>query len=326
MARALRIEYPGAVYHLTCRGNNKRAIFDNNSDREAFLEILAQSRQIFSVRLMAYVLMENHFHLLVETPLGNLSKFMRRFNITYTGYFNRTHQQVGHVYQGRYQSFLIEKESYLSEVSRYIHLNPVRTKDQEKTEGESRWNRLRCYPWSSLPGYLDPKNKKPFVDCAFVLEEFGGDTPRGRRAYQRRMMEDLSGELATREKVIGQAVLGRDDFIDWVKKTFLWGVQDREVPGLTAMKRYRRADEILEILCRETGSTREELMSKRHPHRAAAMDLLYRAGGLTGVEIGEIFGVDYSTVSQIRKRLSQKMVHDRDGRRTMEGLNRKISI
>jgi len=326
MARPLRIEYPGAVYHLTCRGNNKQAIFKNNSDREAFLAILAQSRQIFSVRLMAYVLMDNHFHLLVETPLGNLSKFMRRFNITYTGYFNRTYQQVGHVYQGRYQSFLVEKESYLSEVSRYIHLNPVRTKDQEKKEGESRWNRLRRYPWSSLPGYLDPKIRKPFVDYAFVLEEFGGDTPPGRRAYQRRIMEDLSGELAPREKVIGQAVLGRDAFIDWVKKTFMGGLQVREVPGLTALKRYRKADEILEILCRETGSTREELMSKKHPHRASAMDLLYRAGGLTGVEIGEIFGVDYSTVSQIRKRLSRKMIHDRDGQKTMEGLNRKMSI
>jgi putative transposase len=314
------------LYHLTCRGNNRRAIFDDNSDRVAFLEILAQSRQIFGVRLMAYVLMENHFHLLVETPLGNLSKFMRRFNITYTGYFNRRHQRVGHVYQGRYQSFLVEKESYLSEVSRYIHLNPVRSKEQEKPEGESRWIRLRRYPWSSLPGYLDPKTRKPFVDYTFVLEEFGGDTPRARRAYQRRMMEDLSGELATREKVIGQAVLGRDDFIAWVKKTFLGSFQDREVPALTAMKRYRRADEILEILCRETGSTREELISKKHPHRAAAVDLLYRAGGLTGVEIGEIFGVDYSTVSQIRKRLTQKLSHDRDGQRTLEGLNRKISI
>jgi putative transposase len=96
MARPLRIEYPGAVYHVTCRGNEKKAIFRDDHDRESFLDILAQSNKIYRNRILAYVLMDNHFHLLLETPLGDLSRFMRRLNITYTSYFNRTHTRVGH--------------------------------------------------------------------------------------------------------------------------------------------------------------------------------------------------------------------------------------
>jgi REP element-mobilizing transposase RayT len=120
MNRPLRIQYPGAVNHITCRGNERRDIFRDDEDRGMFLEILAGSRIIYSVRLYARVLMENHFHLLLETPLGNLNEFMRRLNITYTSFFNPRHQRVGHLYQGRYKSFLAEKENYLSALSHYI--------------------------------------------------------------------------------------------------------------------------------------------------------------------------------------------------------------
>ena len=138
MSRPLRVEYPGAVYHITCRGNEKKAIFRDSLDRESFLEILIQSQKIYGVRLFAYVLMENHFHFLLETPLGNLGQFMRRFNITYTSYFNRAHKRVGHLYQGRYKSILVDGESYLSELSRYIHLNPVRIKGLKNKTPEER--------------------------------------------------------------------------------------------------------------------------------------------------------------------------------------------
>ena len=128
MARPLRIQYPGAVYHLTHRGNEKKAIFHDDADRKQFLALLAQSIEIYDVILHSYVLMSNHFHLLAETPLGNLSEFMRHFNITYTSYFNRRYKRSGNLYQGRFKSFLIDKENYLSRVSRYIHLNPVKIK------------------------------------------------------------------------------------------------------------------------------------------------------------------------------------------------------
>jgi REP element-mobilizing transposase RayT len=326
MSRPLRVEYPGAVYHITCRGNEKKAIFRDRHDQESFLDILVESKKIYNIRLFAYVLMDNHFHLLLETPLGNLAQFMRRFNITYTSYFNRFHNRVGHLFQGRYKSILVEKESYLNELSRYIHLNPSRTKKLKNKTPEERWNYLINYPWSSLGGYIDKKSKEPFLEYSLVLSDFGGDTNLGRRAYQKRIKEDLSGELEIKDKVIGQAILGSDYFIKWVKETFYPEKRDRECPGLSELKRYKAVEEIIKILTKETGKTVEEVKVKKHPLRPVFMDMLYRVGGLTGIEIGKIFEVDYSTVSQTRKRLKLKIEKDRELRKLMERMESKLSI
>lgn len=132
MTRPLRILFPGAYYHVTCRGNDRRAIYRDDRDRELFLEKLRGSLGTYQVELHAYVLMANHFHLMVATPKGNLSEFMRHFNISYTAAFNRRHRRVGHLYQGRYKAILVDQDSYLLELSRYVHLNPVRVKNFQK--------------------------------------------------------------------------------------------------------------------------------------------------------------------------------------------------
>lgn len=326
MSRPLRVEYPGAVYHITCRGNEKKAIFIDGVDRESFLEILVQSKNIFGVRVYAYVLMDNHFHLLLETPLGNLSQFMRRFNITYTSYFNRCYNRVGHLFQGRYKSILVEKESYLSELSRYIHLNPVRIKGFKNKTPEEQWNYLVNYPWSSLKGYLSQRSKRSFIDYSLVLADFGGDTIQGRRCYQKRIKEDLSEELDIKRKVIGQAILGGDGFIKWLKETFYSNMHDRECPGLSELKRYGAFDEIIEIFSKETGRTIDEVKIKKHPLRPVLMDLLYRAGGMTGIEIGKIFDVGYSAVSQSRKRLALRIIKDKNLKNILERIETKLSI
>ena len=160
MARPLRIQYSGAVYHVTCRGNARKDIFVEDTDREKMLEILAHSLKIYNVKLCSYVLMNNHFHLLVETPLGNLAAFMRHFNISYTGHYNRRHDRTGHLYQGRYKSILVEKAAYLSVLSRYIHLNPVRIKDMEKATSEEKIRTLERYRWSSLHGYSQKDERR----------------------------------------------------------------------------------------------------------------------------------------------------------------------
>lgn len=326
MSRPLRVEYPGAVYHITCRGNEKKTIFRDRLDQESFLDILVESKKIYGIRLFAYVLMDNHFHLLLETPLGNLAQFMRRFNITYTSYFNRSHNRVGHLFQGRYKSILVEKESYLNELSRYIHLNPARTIKLKNKSPEEKWNYLLGYPWSSLRGYIDLKSKVPFLEYSLVLSDFGGDTNRGRHAYQKRIKEDLLGESEIKKKVIGQAILGGDHFIKWVKETFYPEKWDRECPGLSELKRYKAVEEINEIFSKETGKTIEEVKAKKHPLRPVFMDLLYRIGGMTGIEIGKIFEVDYSTVSQTRKRLKLKLEKDHELRKVVERIESKLSI
>jgi putative transposase len=126
MARPLRILYPNAFYHITCRGNDRRVIFGDDQDRTRFLGRLRGALEICSVRAHAYILMSNHFHLIVETPKANLSEFMRQFNISYTGYYNR--RRIGHLYQGRFKAIVVDKDSYLLELSRYVHLNPTRIK------------------------------------------------------------------------------------------------------------------------------------------------------------------------------------------------------
>lgn len=128
MARPLRIEYPGAVYHLTSRGNRQEAIFQDDEDRYGFLDIFGKTVRRYNWICHAYCLMDNHYHLLVETPDGNLSLGMRQLNGLFTQLINRRHGKVGHVFQGRFKSILVEKEAHLLELCRYVVLNPVRAK------------------------------------------------------------------------------------------------------------------------------------------------------------------------------------------------------
>lgn len=311
MARPLRIQYPDAVYHVTCRGNERQSLYRDDADRERFIRLLNQSLNLYTVKLHSYVLMNNHFHLLAETPLGNLSEFMRHFNIAYTAYFNRRYKRVGHLYQGRYKAILVEKDEYLSILSRYIHLNPVRIKAMEKTDSKEKYRHLARYPWSSLPGYLNKRKKEHFIDYKLVLSDFGGDTDKARNAYRTALIEEMAKGQDIHDRVIGQTVLGGEKFINWLKDTYLSSEKDREAPAHRAIQHYQSQDEIIAIIVKKCGKTLEEIKREKGPLRKIAMDLLHRRGGLTNPEIGRIFGVDYSSVSQERKRLRERMENDR---------------
>ena len=312
MARPLRIQYPGAIYHVTHRGNERKDIYQDDEDRHCFMDILAQSVKTYLVKIHSYVLMSNHFHLLVETPLGNLGEFMRQFTITYTSYFNRQHKRCGHLYQGRYKSILIEKDAYFSMVSRYIHLNPVRVSDIIKQPVKEQLKILWNYQWSSLPGYRDSKARYDFIEYMYVLEEFGGDNGAGRSAYQKQIETDLLNGLLIRDKIIGQRLLGRDDFISWVSEKFLQEKKDRERPAVGEVYSYVARDEILNTTAKVLEISPEDLLSATGVVRYLIMDLLYQFGGLNNREISEMFGIDYSTVSQGRKRLQQRRKQDKE--------------
>ncbi|HDO21625.1 MAG TPA: transposase, partial [Nitrospirae bacterium] len=139
MARPLRIEYPGAFYHITSRGNERKDIFKSARDREKFLSYLESSTQRYGAVIHVYCLMTNHYHLLLETPLGNLSQIMRHINGAYTTYFNTRRQRSGHLFQGRYKAIVVDADEYAEELSRYIHLNPVRAGIVERPE-EYQWS------------------------------------------------------------------------------------------------------------------------------------------------------------------------------------------
>ena len=311
MARPLRIQYPGAVYHITCRGNDRKNIFGDNLDRKKLLEIFVHSLMVYKVKLFSYVLMDNHFHLLVETPLGNLSEFMRQFNITYTGYYNRRHKRIGHLYQGRYKSILVDKEAYLSVLSRYIHLNPVKVKSMLKLPIEERIKKLKGYPWSSLHGYLNVNRKLSFIDYGMVLGEYGGDTEMARKKYKDLLYAELSKDIDIKDKIIGQSLIGRSEFIEWVKEKFIDKDISSEISAVKKIHCYNSVEVIMGAIKEVTGKSPDDLKEKKGVYRQIAMDLLYRFGRLKGEEIGKIFGVGYTSVSQERRRLAKKMQRDR---------------
>lgn len=327
MARPLRIEYPGAIYHVTCRGNEQREIFQDDKDREKFLSILKESVSIYNIKIHSYVLMINHFHLLLETPLANLGEFMRRFNITYTGHYNRRHKRSGHLYQGRYKSILVDKDSYLSKVSRYIHLNPVRTSEMQNKGDDEKLGYIKGYRWSSLLGYIDGRKKERFIDYELVLAEYGGDNNRGRRGYLKELANDIKGSLNIKDEIVAQSILGSEKLINWVKEKFVGKEKiDRECPPMKALSSYRAKDQIIAEIEAESGMGMEEIKKEGGTIRQVAMDILCRLGGMKGCEVGDIFGVDYSTVSVARKRLREKMQKDRKVKELVERIEERLSI
>lgn len=305
MTRPLRILVPGGFYHVTCRGNDRRAIFRDDRDRAVFLEKLRGSLANYQVDCHAYVLMSNHFHLLVSTPKSNLPEFMRHFNISYTAAFNRRHRRVGHLYQGRYKAILVDQDSYLLELSRYVHLNPIRIKSYRGSRLGERIRYLERYPWSSLPGYLRAANKQPWVHYEMVLGQIGGS----RKKYGEFVSEGIERGYDTPwDNVTGQVVLGQERFIDAIKDKLAVGETVREQPGARLFAA-RSAAEIVREICQRFGVKEKEITAKRTAHRderAVAMEMLYRHGQLSQAAIGKIMGgLDYTTVSRERKRLRE---------------------
>ena len=231
MARPLRIEYPGAYYHVMNRGNRREDIFVTEQDRKVFLDALADSCDTYHIKLIAYVLMSNHFHLLFQTPQANLSEFMRHFLVTYAVRFNRRNGRTGHVFQGRFKSLLLDEDEYLLPLSRYIHLNPIRTRQFKQAEFAKKCEYLKNYPWSSFPGYCYLKKRKMHMDYDWLLSTyFGEDTAKGRRQFREYVYHAIEGKVENPfEDVVHQSILGAQDFIDRVKQMLLRQNQ-HEVP------------------------------------------------------------------------------------------------
>jgi REP element-mobilizing transposase RayT len=312
MARPLRIQYPGAFYHVTCRGNERKEIFLDSRDRTVSLEKLAASLEIYTVALLAYVCMPNHIHLLITTPHGNLSEFMRHFNLTYTSAFNRRHNRVGHLYQGRFKAFLVDADNYLLEVSRYIHLNPVRTRGNAKRPATERWDALLRFTDSSLPGYLSVRSRKDFIPYEVLLRYMGGDDRRGRERYRRFVRQGVEGDIPNPlELGKGNGIVGGQGFVGWVKEQFLIEAKpEREQPALRNLAVAFEPEALLAAFIRLTGMGKDELCrrGKNSIERAMLMEFLHRFCRMSQPEIGRLVGgIDYSAVSQARKRLRERL-------------------
>ncbi len=283
MARPLRIEFEGAVYHVTSRGNAREDIFLDDEDREEFLERLGQVIDRFGWICHGYCLMTNHYHLLVETPAANLSRGMQLLNGTYTQGFNRRHRRVGHVLQGRFKAILVERESHLLELARYVVLNPVRA---------GAVKHPRTYPWSSYRATAGEETAADFLTVEWILSQFDADLSRARAAY-RRFVEEGRG-VPIWEDVKGGILLGTEQFVERM------GPLLRQVgPDAEIRKRERFADQqALDDVFSGVGSDRQ-LRDKRI-HEAVMKH------GYTLTALSKHVGLHPSTLSRIVKRVEVK--------------------
>jgi putative transposase len=338
MARPLRIQYPGAWYHVTSRGNERRRIFADEEDCKKFLEIVAESVESFRVQLHCYVLMGNHFHLLLMTPGGNLQAFMQRLNTAYTVYFNRRHRRSGHLLQGRYKAIVVEADPHLAELSRYLHLNPVRIRTHSQKGIALKREIITNYRWSSFEGYTSLRRREPFVTYGLVLSVVGGkDDSRGRRSYRGFVLSGIAKDMNMSywEGVRGQAVLGSEEFVNRIWERFLDGSRrgrskERIFSGLGELSPVVEVRAVARAVAERFGIPADELITRRSRHRQARRLLLglcydVRSGSKSLAEIGvELGGVGAAALCRNRPLLQEELKGDRHLARIYQALLRSF--
>ena len=300
MARQPRIEYPGAFYHVITRGNQRQKTFRDDLDRGKYLEILAHLKEVNLFRIHAYVLMDNHVHLLLETGEYPLSRIMQRLGSGYTQYFNRRHKFVGHLFQGRYKAILCDKNNYLLELSRYLHLNPVRAK-VVKDPGE--------YKWSSYGAYVQKKQCPPWMETAEVLQQFSGKGSEARKRYRKYVLEALGdGHKEEYYEVIDGRFLGEREFVEEIRAR-------TEIAGEVRIR--IKPDVFLRLAYANLGKKRGEVIGagkerERVRAREAICYVARRRTELSVKLLAESLGVDATCVSRSASRVERLVAEDEE--------------
>ncbi|WP_243373474.1 transposase [Geotalea sp. SG265] len=282
MARPLRIEYPGAVYHVTSRGNARADIYTGDADRGLFLKILGQVVRRFNWVCHAYCLMDNHYHLLVETPEGNLSAGMRQLNGVYTQAFNRECSRDGHIFKGRFKAILVEKESHLLELCRYVVLNPIRAHMVDAPEK---------YRWSSYLATIGKVPKEPCLTTAWVLSNFSGTASSAMRLYKSFVHDGIGLDESPWERLAGQIVLGTEQFIERIRGRF---DNQETLPEIPRVQRNVGRPALVELF--------NDHMRTNKGERNVAIALAHGTHGYTLKEIAEELGLHYTTISKVINR------------------------
>ncbi len=322
MTRQWRIEYENALYHVMSRGNEQRDIVRDDHDRTRFLEILGNMSRRHGVEVHAYVLMNNHYHLLLRTPRANLSRSMQWFSITYTRYFNTRHQRSGHLFQGRFKSFLVENDAYLMQLSCYIHRNPIRT---------NMANRLIDYPWSSYKAYAYDKNKPEWLETSLILSQV---PRRGKHtAYRNYVQEYAREDKRIWEDVKYGLLLGGEDFAEDIKDRFLnGGNPGAEFPQQKKILKAENPEAKLKEASAMLGLDVEEMVGRRRvrqkdkENRDLLLYALWEAGRYTNYEIGEMFGLSYSAVSRRVHMMRKDISIDRKLQKTYKQIKSLIKM
>lgn len=306
MSRPLRLEYPGAWYHVMNRGRRSEKIFFTDTDRETFLNVLQEAFELWNMRISAYCLMSNHYHLLVQTPDGNLSRCMRHVNGVYTQRFNRHNTKEGQLFRGRYKAVLVDEDSYLLEVLRYIHRNPLKAGIVKSLDN---------YPWSSHKGYLSHAKKWSWLQKDALITQLTQVKSRQKAAYLDFVSMDDSQEIEKFYSLKNMpSILGNTSFKNYIQGKFFELVNRQEVPESKVLA--LDAEKVITSVCDHYRISRGQLLvSKRGTEnlpRDIAIYLVRRFCCKTLPSVGKEFGItNYSTVSSVVQRVKKRYKGDK---------------
>jgi putative transposase len=323
MSRPLRIQYPGAYYHVMNRGVSRRNIFLEKSDYEEFLKTVSEIHELWRVEVFAYCLMENHYHLCMMTPEGNLSRAMRHLNGLYTQRFNKAHSSDGPIFRGRYKAIVVDADEYLTQVVRYIHLNPVEARLVREPED---------YAWSSHSAYLHPKEAPKWLNLMEVLEGFGnikefhrfvvsGSEDSLKGYYNRERKIPILGDAGFRERLQGiSGSISREH------------PREQRTGPSTRLRTGSRpsVDKVVNMVAEAYGIKLEEVVNGRrgrnNESRKVGMYLVRRLCDLSLKEVAERFGVSsYGVVGWAYHEVRAKMGSDKAFRKRVERIAEIIS-
>ncbi|MBW1799440.1 MAG: transposase [Deltaproteobacteria bacterium] len=311
MARPLRVQYPGAFYHVTSRGNERKVIFKSKKDRERFLSYLESAHERYDAIIHSYCLMDNHYHILLETPRSNLSQILHNINGAYTSYFNVRRKRSGHLFQGRYKAILVQKDAYCQELSRYIHLNPVRA---------GIVGRPSQYNWSSYC-YLIGLKKAPHWLCEdAVLGYFDKDKKISRCLYRDFVEKAFGKELEDPlGGVFASTFLGNDRFIKWAKEKWI-GFKNVDLRSVPAMKllmdkpSLKKIDEVVESVIGRRDRT----------YRKFCIYTSHQIAGYPLKKIGLHYGMRGSAISQSSRRFREVILKNSDLKKIEKEIRKRL--
>jgi putative transposase len=321
MARPWRIEFGGSYYHVISRGNEGRNIFYDDKDRRVFLDILAEVSDRFEIDVYAFVLMSNHYHFLLQTKNANLSRAMQWLGVTYSRRFNNRHSRSGHLFQGRFKSIVVENDAYVVELSCYIHRNPLRA---------GIVKRLIDFKWSSYPVYAYGRKGPEWLKTDLILCFFsGGDA---HQAYRDKVQNYAKEERSLWEDFRHGVIVGTQKFEDGIKAKYVSERPHREIPQQRGLVGRVNFDLFLEkaaglFSCDVARfRTAPRLYGTDKELRDILVFFLWEKGAHTNAEIGEAFGVGYTAVSHIVKKVKSKLKADREYKKNYELINSQIKM
>ena len=333
MARPLRIEYPGACYHVMNRGNQGNRIFFSPSHYELFLEKLAGFAEQFGIRTICYCIMPNHFHLYLQTQDGNLSRFMQSLLTSFCYSLNRLREKSGHIFQGRFKCHLVEDGAYSLAVSRYIHLNPVRTGEADELALDEKRRMLESFKWSSYAAYLGKGKLPEWLELAPILNKFEDTSDEVKRKVYRDYVEEglLRDTGNPFGSVASQIILGSEEFAERIKRKHLMNMNvtdTKEQRDLVRLKSNFGFEEILALTARCFKADADELLLKSSRNEARKA-LMYFAGKycrsqMSLAEIGRKMAVGQSGLVRSRNRFAAELANNKKMNMVVHEIEEKL--